>query len=396
MGRFETQWLAAPANLPALSDLSGQWIDIVHGRPPPKGIVLDMDSSVSPTHGEQEDSVWNGHYACTCYHPLFVFNQFGDLERCTLRPGNVHSADGWVSVLKPVIVRYQGKVLRIYFRADAAFAMPGVYECLEAERIKYAIRLPANHVLQKAVLRQFHLPGGKLDQAAPGDCQGRVAPGRALSARRLHRDEHEPTGRAGGRLLQQARHVRAMDQGRQRCDQVDAAVVPDVRRQRGPAPASCARLQSWQLSPHTCNTGADQGLVADELEGEADQDRREGGEPRTLCRLPNGGGRHPTTNVPGDSAADRGTTAAATARASMKRSIVTRSRANQQEECVQMPLKIARSAARPSFGLPELLVAIHTSRQSCSKAAKARIFALVWESSGESQIKKIFSRLSVT
>src|SRR3954449_3568159 len=109
MGRFETQWLAAPANLSALSDLSGQWIDIVHGRRPPKGIVLDMDSSVSPTHGEQEDSVWNGHYACTCYHPLFVFNQFGDLERCTLRPGNVHSADGWMSVLKPVIVRYQAK-----------------------------------------------------------------------------------------------------------------------------------------------------------------------------------------------------------------------------------------------------------------------------------------------
>ena len=126
MGRFETQWLTAEKNLLALADLSGQWIDIVHGRRPPKGIVLDMDSSVSPTHGEQENSVWNGHYACTCYHPLFVFNQFGDLERCTLRPGNVHSADGWESVFKPVIVRYQGKVLRIYFRADAAFAMPGV------------------------------------------------------------------------------------------------------------------------------------------------------------------------------------------------------------------------------------------------------------------------------
>jgi Transposase DDE domain group 1 len=81
MGRFETQWLAAPANLSALSDLSGQWIDIVHGHRAPKGIVLDMDSSVSPTHGEQEMSVWNGHYQCTCYHPLFVFNQFGDLER---------------------------------------------------------------------------------------------------------------------------------------------------------------------------------------------------------------------------------------------------------------------------------------------------------------------------
>ena len=119
MGRFETQWLAAPANLSALADLSGQWIELVHGRRPPRGIVLDMDSSVSPTHGEQEMSVWNGHYACACYHPPFVFNQFGDLERCALRPGNVHSADGWDGVLKPVVARYRGKVSRIYFRADA-------------------------------------------------------------------------------------------------------------------------------------------------------------------------------------------------------------------------------------------------------------------------------------
>jgi hypothetical protein len=79
LGRFETQWLAAGNNLSALADLSGQWVDLVHARRPPRGIVLDMDSSVSPTHGEQEMSAWNGHYACTCYHPLFVFNQFGDL-----------------------------------------------------------------------------------------------------------------------------------------------------------------------------------------------------------------------------------------------------------------------------------------------------------------------------
>jgi hypothetical protein len=104
--------------------------------------LLDRDSSVSPTHGEQEISVWNGYYACTCYHPLFVCNQFGDLERCVLRPGNVPSADGRDDVLKPVVTRYHGKVSRIYFRADAAFAMPEVYEYLEAERIKCAIRLP--------------------------------------------------------------------------------------------------------------------------------------------------------------------------------------------------------------------------------------------------------------
>jgi hypothetical protein len=65
IGRFETQWLSADKNLLALADLSGQWIDRVHARRPPRGIVLDMDSSVSPTHGEQEMSVWNGHYADT-------------------------------------------------------------------------------------------------------------------------------------------------------------------------------------------------------------------------------------------------------------------------------------------------------------------------------------------
>src|ERR1700720_3895258 len=147
----EARWLTAEKNLSALADLSGRWINAVHGRRPPKGVVLDMDSSVSPTHGEQENSVWNGHYECPCYHPLFVFNQFGDLERCALRPGNVHSADGWDVVLKPVVARYRGKISRIYFRADAGFANPEVYEYLEAEGIKYAIRIPANSVLQERI-----------------------------------------------------------------------------------------------------------------------------------------------------------------------------------------------------------------------------------------------------
>jgi len=133
MGRFETRWLTAEKNLSALVDLSGQWIDKVHARRPPRGVVLDMDSSVSPTHGEQEMSVWNGHYECTCYHPLFVFNQFGDLERCALRPGNVHSADGWEGVLEPVVARYRGKLSRLYFRADAGFANPEVTSISKAK-----------------------------------------------------------------------------------------------------------------------------------------------------------------------------------------------------------------------------------------------------------------------
>ena len=105
MGRFETSWLARPENLATLVDLSGHWIDQVAKRRSSKLVVLDTDSSVSPTHGDQEGSVWNGYFFTTCYYPLLVFNHFGDLERCALRPGNVHSADDWESVLKPVVER---------------------------------------------------------------------------------------------------------------------------------------------------------------------------------------------------------------------------------------------------------------------------------------------------
>src|ERR1035437_5089697 len=103
MGRFETEWLANDENLVALTDLGARWSDRVHSRRPLNGIVLDMDSSVSETYGDQEGTAYNGHFACNCYHPLFVFNQFGDLERCALRSGNVHSAHGWKDVLEPVV-----------------------------------------------------------------------------------------------------------------------------------------------------------------------------------------------------------------------------------------------------------------------------------------------------
>ena len=161
MGRFETKWLSRPENLAALADLPGHWIDKVHRQRPPKVIVLDMDSSESPTYGEQEGSAYNGHFGCTCYHPLFVFNQLGDVERCALRPGNVHSANGWRAVLGPVVARYRGIVKRLYFRGDAAFANPEMYEFLEAEGIGYTIRLPTNRVLQGRIEYLLKRPVGR-------------------------------------------------------------------------------------------------------------------------------------------------------------------------------------------------------------------------------------------
>src|SRR3954454_17854528 len=148
MGRFETEWLATKANLAALS---GTWIDRVHERRPPDGIILDMDSSESPTHGQQEGSAWNGHFGCCCCHPLFVFNQLGDLERCALRPGNVHSAEGWREELDAVIARYRTTMKRRCFRADAGFASPEIYELLKAEDYGYVILLPSYAVLQRRI-----------------------------------------------------------------------------------------------------------------------------------------------------------------------------------------------------------------------------------------------------
>jgi hypothetical protein len=315
MGRFETTWLCRRENLAALADLPGQWIDKVHQRRPPKMIVLDMDSSESPTYGEQEGSAYNGHFGCTCYHPLFVFNQFGDVERCVLRPGNVHSADGWRAVLGPVIARYRSSVKRLYFRGDAAFGSPEMYEYLEAEGIGYAIRLPANRVLQdrigyllkrpvgrpphevRPLLRQFLLSGAELEQVAPRRGQGGMAPRRAVPARRLHRQQSAALSRGHRRLLQPARHVRAAHQGRQERDQMDAAVMPHLYRQRRSPPAPCSGLQSWQFHADAGDAEDRGPVVADQLAREADQDRREGRQPRTLRHVPDGRGGGTATDV---------------------------------------------------------------------------------------------------
>jgi hypothetical protein len=95
-----------------------------------------------------------------CYDPLFVFNQFGNLERSLLRAGHVHSAEDWRLVLEPVIARYRERHLDLYFRADAASANPELYELLEAEGIRYAIRLPANQVLQRRIGHLLTRPVG--------------------------------------------------------------------------------------------------------------------------------------------------------------------------------------------------------------------------------------------
>src|SRR3954454_1826065 len=161
VARFEAESLTTRTNLNRLMDLSGRWIDHAHRNRKLSKLVLDMDSSVSETYGQQQGSAYNGHFGCTCYHPLFVFNQFGDLERVMLRRGNHHSASFWRRVLLPVIARYRDLKIPKFFRGDAAFATPKLMKLLEAEGYRYAIRLKANAVLERQIAHLLKGPVGR-------------------------------------------------------------------------------------------------------------------------------------------------------------------------------------------------------------------------------------------
>ena len=226
-GRFETEMLAITHNRNALADMPGQWIDAVHDRQELSYITLDMDSSVSPTHGAQEGTAWNGHFGCNCYHPLFIFNQFGHLERCALRNGNVHSADDWKALLAPVIARYAERDIMRFFRGDAAFAIPELYETLEAAGYFYAIRLKKNAVLEEKIGHRLTRPVGRPSktkvkrfyetfeyQAAswgkPRQVVAKIEwhPRRVVPAPWLHRDQYSICTQRTVSVLQPARHRR--------------------------------------------------------------------------------------------------------------------------------------------------------------------------------------------
>ena len=81
-----------------------------------------------------------------------------------LRLGNVHSADRWQEVLAPAVERYQHQGVRQLFRGDAAFAKPEIYEYLELQGIEYAIRLPANDILEQEIKHLLKRPEGELPE----------------------------------------------------------------------------------------------------------------------------------------------------------------------------------------------------------------------------------------
>jgi hypothetical protein len=122
VGRFETDILATDDNRSGLAALNAAWVSTAVSHAKTQRLILDLATSESPVHGQQEGAKYNGHYGGVCYHPLFCFNQFGDCEGAVLREGNVASADGWRESLDPVVERYAHSGLRKQLRGVAGFA----------------------------------------------------------------------------------------------------------------------------------------------------------------------------------------------------------------------------------------------------------------------------------
>jgi len=158
---FETEMLAKDENFAGLGRLNRALIGKAETMNSGYRTVVDMDSTEIPAYGEQEQSAYNGHFESTCYHPLLLFNREGDCLGAKLRPGNVHSAEGWEELLLPEIERQQRLGKEAVFRADAAFAKPEIYEALEGRGVKYAIRIPANDILGRDIAELLPRPVGR-------------------------------------------------------------------------------------------------------------------------------------------------------------------------------------------------------------------------------------------
>jgi len=123
-------------------------------RGTPAQLILDLDSTADPTHGDQEGSAYHGYYQQHMYHPLLIFDgTTNQLITAVLRPGTVHASHGIVSILARIVaaIRDRWPAVTLELRADSGFAIPALYAWCEHEHITYTIGLATNARLERAV-----------------------------------------------------------------------------------------------------------------------------------------------------------------------------------------------------------------------------------------------------
>ena len=134
-------------------------------RQAPTRIVIDLDATDDPTHGQQVLSFFHGYFEQYQYFPLLVFDgDSGFPLGAWLRPGTVHASCGVVSVLQDLVsrLRQAWPEVEIVIRGDTGFAVPELYDYCEALGLQYAIGYATNDVLKErteawlADLQEYH------------------------------------------------------------------------------------------------------------------------------------------------------------------------------------------------------------------------------------------------
>jgi len=118
----------------------------------PDMVLLDIDSTLFDTFGNQEGEGFNHHYSNHGYHPLLCYDGLtGDLLKAMLRPGNVYTSTDCCEFLKPLLMEYLDDYsdVSLYLRGDSGFACPDLFELLESNGTSYAIRLKVNDTVIK-------------------------------------------------------------------------------------------------------------------------------------------------------------------------------------------------------------------------------------------------------
>ena len=124
----------------------------------PRRIIIDLDPTCDPTHGHQQQTLFNGYYDTWCYLPVVVTVSFDTELRkyplaALLRPGNASAMLGVPGLLRQVVrsVREYFPHAKLYFRADAAYTAPRLLNWLDFEGIRYAISLGSNSKIKEIV-----------------------------------------------------------------------------------------------------------------------------------------------------------------------------------------------------------------------------------------------------
>jgi hypothetical protein len=120
---------------------------------PPPIIVLDLDHSVDPTHGQQEFSFYNGHYDTHCYLPLFIFEGLsGRLITAILRHGKTPTGRENTAIVKRILkqLRQHWPDTHIIIRGDGHFSNPGLMDLADADPlVDFVFGVSGNRVLNR-------------------------------------------------------------------------------------------------------------------------------------------------------------------------------------------------------------------------------------------------------